>query len=126
MSDEAPVTRWIVAAGWVGMIAVLGWQEFYVEYEFAFPTPWWFRVPFTLALGLSLLVFAPECAMQEMTVRRWAVSLVVFAMTGLALIAAGILDPDKFQASRWVLLSVGLLYLGAAFVSGVAAKDNAD
>ncbi len=127
MSDEAPVTRWVVAAGWVGMIALLGWQEFYVEYDFgAFPTPWWFRVPFTVMLGLSLLVFALECLMQEMTVRRWAVSLVVFAVTGLAVLAAGILDPDKLQLSRWALLPVGTLYLGAAFVAGVAAKDNAD
>ncbi len=124
MSDEAPVTRWVVAAGWIGMIALLGWQEFYVEYEFNFPTPWWFRVPFTVMLGLSLLVFALECLMQEMTVRRWAVSLVVFAGTGLALLAAGIIDPDKFQASRWVLLPAGLLFLGAAFCAGVATKDN--
>ena len=75
-------------------------------------------------LGLSVLVFALECAMQEMTVRRWAVSLVVFAVTGLALLAAGIIDPDKFQASRWLLLPAGVLYLGAAFCAGVAAKDN--
>ena len=127
MSDEAPVTRWVVAAGWVGVIALLCWQEFYVENDIVgYPTPWWFRIPFTILIGLSLLVFALECLMQEMTVRRWAVSLVVFAGTGLAVIAAGILDPDKFQASRWVLLPVGVLYLGAAFGAGVAVKDNAD
>jgi len=126
VSDEAPVTRWIVAAGWVGLVALLGWQEFYVEYQFGYPTPWWFRVPLTLALGLSLLVFALECLMQEMTVRRWAVSLVVFAATGLALLAAGIIDPDKFQAPAWALLPAGLFYLVAAFFAGVAAKDNAD
>jgi hypothetical protein len=126
VSDEAPVTRGVVAAGWVGMILLLGWQEFYVEIDYSWPTPWWFRVPFTLMLGLSLLVFALECLMQEMTVRRWAVSLVVFAVTGLAVLAAGILDPDKFQASRWVLLPVGVLYLGAAFSAGVAARDNGD
>ena len=125
MSDEAPVTRWVVAIGWVGMIVLLGWQEFYVEYDYSYPTPWWFRVPFTVMLGLSLLVFALECLMQEMTVRRWAVSLVVFAVSGLALIAAGVIDPDKFQASRWVLLPSGLLYLGVAFCAGVATKDNA-
>ena len=84
MSDEAPVTRWTVAVGWVGLILLLGWQEFYVEIDYSWPTPWWFRVPFTLMLGLSLLVFPLECLMQEMTVRRWAVSLVVFLVTGLA------------------------------------------
>jgi hypothetical protein len=126
VSDEAPVTRWVVAAGWVGLVALLGWQEFYVEYQFGYPTPWWFRVPLTLALGLSLLVFALECLMQEMTVRRWAVSLVVFVAAGVALLAAGILDPDKFQAPAWALLPAGLFYLVAAFFAGVAAKDNAD
>jgi hypothetical protein len=62
--------------------------------------------------------------MQEMTVRRWAVSLVVFAVTGLALLAAGIFDPEKLQASGRLLVPAGLLYLGAAFCAGVAAKDN--
>jgi hypothetical protein len=125
VSDEAPVTRWISAIGWVGLVLILAWQEFYVEYDYAFPTPWWFRVPMTLALGLSLLVFALECVMQEMTVRRWAVSLVVFALAGFALLAAGIFDPDKMKASTWILLPLGLFYLGAAFCAGLAAKDNA-
>lgn len=126
MSDEAPVTRWSAALGWVGLVGLLCWQEFYVEYEYAFPTPWWYRVPVTIALGLALLAFALECLMQEMTVRRWAVSLVVFAVVGLALLAAGIFDPDKFQASRWLLLPSGVYYLGAAFCAGVGAKDSAD
>jgi len=125
VSDEAPVTRWISAIGWVGLVLLLAWQEFYVEYDYAFPTPWWFRVPMTLALGLSLLVFALECVMQEMTVRRWAVSLVVFALSGFALLAAGIFDPDKLKSSIWILLPLGLFYLGAAFCAGLAAKDNA-
>ncbi len=124
MSDEAPVTRWSVAVGWVGLILLLGWQEFYVEIDYSWPTPWWFRVPFTLMLGLSLLVFALECLMQEMTVRRWAVSLVVFLVTGLALLGVGVFDPDKLQASRWVLIPGALFYLGAAFCAGVATKDN--
>jgi len=125
VSDEAPVTRWISAIGCVGLVLLLAWQEFYVEYDYAFPTPWWFRVPMTLALGLSLLVFALECVMQEMTVRRWAVSLVVFALSGFALLAAGIFDPDKLKSSIWILLPLGLFYLGAAFCAGLAAKDNA-
>ena len=126
MSDEAPVTRWTVAAAWVGLIGLLGWQEFYVEIDYAWPTPWWFRVPFTAMLGLALLVFALECLMQEMTVRRWAVSLVVFAVTGLALLAIGIFNPDKLQASPWVLVPLALFFLGAAAVAGVGAKDNVE
>ena len=126
MSDEAPVTRWTAALGWVGLVGLLAWQEFYVEYDYAFPTPWWFRVPMTMALGLALLVFALECLMQEMSVRRWAVSLVVFAVVGFALLAAGIFDPDKFKASTWILAPAGVFYLAAAFCAGIAAKDNAD
>jgi hypothetical protein len=126
VSDEAPVTRWTAALGWVGLVGLLSWQEFYVEYDYAFPTPWWFRVPMTVALGLALLVFALECVMQEMTVRRWAVSLVVFSLAGLSLLAAGIFDPDKVKTSPWILLPAGVFYLGAAFCAGLAAKDNAD
>jgi hypothetical protein len=126
VSDEAPVTRWTAALGWVGLVGLLCWQEFYVEYDYAFPTPWWFRVPVTIALGLALLVFALECLMQEMTVRRWAVSLVVFATAGLALLAAGIFDPDKLKTSPWILLPAGVFYLAAALCSGIAAKDNSD
>jgi len=125
VSDEAPVTRWISAVAWLGLVLLLCWQEFYVEYDYAFPTPWWFRVPLTIALGLSLLAFALECVMQEMTVRRWAVSLVVFAVAGLALVAAGIFDPGRLKASTWLLVPLGVYYLGAAFCAGVAARDNA-
>lgn len=124
MSDEAPVSRWSAAAGWIGLVGLLGWQELYVEYDYAFPTPWWFRVPVTLLLGLALLVFALECLMQEMTVRRWAVSVVVFAGVGLALIAIGIFDPDKLKLSPWLLVPVGIYYLVAAVFAGAAAKDN--
>lgn len=126
MSDEAPVTRWVTAAGWVGLIALLGWQEFYVEIDYSWPTPWWYRVPATVALGLALLVFALECVMQEMTVRRWAVSLVVFALAGLSLLAIGAFDPDKLHLSRWVLIPGGLLYMVAAGVAGVGTRDNID
>jgi hypothetical protein len=125
VSDEAPVTRWIAGLAWLGLVLLLGWQELYVEYDYAFPTPWWFRVPLTIALGLALLAFALECVMQEMTVRRWAVSLVVFALAGLALIAAGIFDPGKLKVSAWLLVPLGVGYLGAAFCSGLAARENA-
>lgn len=124
MSDEAPVSRWSAAVAWVGVVALLGWQELYVEYDYSFPTPWWFRVPVTLMLGLALLVFALECLMQEMTVRRWAVSLVVFAGIGFALVAVGIFAPDKLKLSPWVLIPTGVYYLAAAFFAGAAAKDN--
>ena len=123
MSDEAPVTRWVVAAGWVGLVALLGWQEFYVEYQFGYPTPWWFRVPITLAVGLSLLVFALECLMQEMTVRRWATSVLVFAVFGILFVATGIFNPQTLHLPRGVLIPLGVLYLIAAGLAGSGARD---
>ncbi len=124
MSEVAPVTRWSTAAGWLGLIGFLGWQEFYVEIAPFWPTPWWFRVPVTLMLGLVILVFALECMMEEMTVRRWATSLLVFAVFGLSFLAAGIFDPDMLQASRWVLIPVGAFYLVAAVIAGAGARDS--
>lgn len=124
MSEEAPVTRWTTAAAWLGLILFLGWQEFYVEIAPFWPTPWWFRVPVTLMLGLVILVFALECVMGEMTVRRWATSLLVFAVFGFAFLAAGIFDPDMLQSNRWVLLPLGVFYLVSAGVAGVGTKDS--
>ena len=72
--NDSPATRMITAAGWIGLVLFLGWQEFFIEIDWKSPTPWWFRIPVTLMLGLVVLVFALECMMQEMTVRRWATS----------------------------------------------------
>jgi len=124
VSEETPVSRWSAAVAWIGLVGLFCWQELYVEYEYAFPTPWWYRVPFTIVMGLALLVFALECMMQEMTVRRWAVSLVVFAGVGLALVAIGIFDPDKLKMSPWLLIPLGVYYLAAAVFAGAATKDS--
>ena len=124
MSDEAPATRFTAAAGWVGLVFFLGWQEFYVETRFEWLTPWWVRVPVVAMIGLVLLVFALECLMQEMTVRRWATSALVFAVFGVVFLIAGIFDPDTLRASRWALLPAGAFYLVAAGAAGVGAKDS--
>ncbi|HZE99985.1 MAG TPA: hypothetical protein VE981_23460 [Planctomycetota bacterium] len=124
MSEEAPVTRWLAAVAWIGLVLFLGWQEFFVENEFRWIMPWWFRIPVTLMIGLALLLNSLECVLQEMTVRRWAVSLVVFAGFGLSFIAVGIFDPDVVQLSRWFLIPLGVIYLGAAAVAGIGARDN--
>ena len=72
--NETPLTRIVTAVGWIGLVLFLGWQEFFIEPEWKAPTPWWFRIPVTLMLGLVVLIFALESMMQEMTVRRWATS----------------------------------------------------
>jgi hypothetical protein len=124
VSAESPATRFVAAAGWVGLTLFLGWQEFFVETERAWPTAWWFRVPATAMFGLVVLVFALECLMQEMTVRRWATSAVVFAVFGLLFGGAGIFDPEIIQLSRWFLLPLSGFYLLAAGFSAVGAKDS--
>ena len=124
MSDEAPATRFTSAGAWVGLVFFLGWQEFYVDAKWEWPTPWWIRVPVVAMVGLVLLVFALECLMQEMTVRRWATSALVFAVFGVVFLIAGIFDPDTLRASRLALLPAGAFYLVAAGAAGVGAKDS--
>jgi hypothetical protein len=124
VSAESHVPRFVAAAGWLGLALFLGWQEFFVETERAWPTSWWFRVPATAMFGLVVLVFAIECLMQEMTVRRWATSALVFAVFGLLFGAAGIFDPEIIQLSRWFLLPLSGFYLAAAGFSAVGAKDS--
>ena len=110
------------ACGWIGLMALLLWQEFFVEAKWG--TVWWFRIPATLAFGLVILVFAVECLLHEMTVRRWAVSVVVFAVFGVILLLAALFNPATIQLSRWILIPVSVVYLGLAAVSAVGAKDS--
>jgi peptidoglycan/LPS O-acetylase OafA/YrhL len=122
--NESPATRIVAATGWIGLVLFLGWQEFFIETERRWITPWWFRVPATAMLGLVVLVFALECMMQEMTVRRWATSALVFLVFGFLFLAVGIFDPDTVQLSRWLLIPLGVFYLVAAGASGIGAKDS--
>lgn len=123
MSRSAgPAATVACAAGWIGLILLLCWQEFFVESKWA--TVWWFRVPATLAFGLVILVFAIECLVSEMTVRRWAVSVVVFGLFGVLLLLAGIFRPDTLQLHRAFLIPVALFYLAAAGLSVAGAKDS--
>jgi hypothetical protein len=124
MSAESPATRFIAAAGWFGLVLFLCWQEFFVEIDLRWITPWWFRVPVTLMFGLVILVFALECLMQEMTVRRWATSALVFAVFGVVFLLAGIINPDKLMTARWLFVVMGIFYIGAAGAAGVGAKDS--
>jgi hypothetical protein len=123
VKDADPLTRILAAAGWIGMVAFLLWQELAVEKGHRYPTVWWFRIPLTLLVGLVVLVFALECLMQEMTVRRWATSVLVFGVFAVLLLLAGIFNPETLHLSRWGLIPAGLFYLGAAVVAGAGAKD---
>ena len=122
--SESPATRLVAALGWIGLILFFGWQEFNVEMPYRWVLPWWFRVPVTAMFGLVMLVWAIECLMQEMTVRRWATSTLVFAVFGVLFLVVGIFDPEMLQLSRWLLLPLGVCYLGAAGASAIGAKDS--
>jgi hypothetical protein len=124
--DAPPAVRITAALGWFGLLLFLGWQEFFVEvvgYEKKWPTVWWFRIPATLMLGLVVLVFALECLMQEMTVRRWATSVLVFSVFGILFVLAGIFNPGTLHLSRWALIPLGAFYLAAAGLAGAGARD---
>ena len=126
MRDASPAVRISAAVGWFGLLLFLGWQEFFVEvvgYEKKWPTVWWFRVPATLMLGLVVLVFALECLMQEMTVRRWATSVLVFAVFGILFVLVGIFNAKTLHLSPWLLIPLGVYYLFAAGLAGAGAKD---
>ena len=123
MSRSAgPAATVSAAAGWIGLILLLCWQEFFVESKWA--TVWWFRVPATLAFGLVILVFAIECLVAEMTTRRWATSVLVFGVCGALLLIAGIFRPDTLQMHRGVLIPAALFYLAAAGLALTGAKDS--
>ncbi len=115
-----PATAIVAAGGWIGLVLFLGWQEFFVE---KWNTVWWFRVPATVLLGLVVLVFALECLSQEMTVRRWATSVLVFGVFGVLFLLLGIFNPAALDLSRWILLPAGAYYLLAAAVAGAGARD---
>ncbi len=121
MSRSAdPAATVLTAGGWIGLVCFLVWQEFFAE---KWSTVWWFRIPATVVLGLVVLVFALECLSQEMTVRRWATSVLVFGIFGILFILVGIFNPGTLDLSRWVLLPVGAYYLLAAAVAGAGARD---
>ncbi len=122
--NESPLTRITAAAGWIGLVLFVGWREYFLEADRRLPIAWWFRIPATAMIGLALLVFALECLQQDMTVRRWATSLVVFAAFGILFLAVGIFDPETLQLSRGLLIPAGVFYLGAAVAAGAGTKDS--
>jgi hypothetical protein len=118
--SASPAATGLAAGGWGGLVLFLAWQEIFHEKWF---TAWWFRVPATAMLALVILVFALECLSQEMTVRRWATSALVFAVFGALFVAAGILKSSAVGLPGWVLVPVGLYYLASAAAAAAAAKD---
>ena len=120
-SDRPPLV--IAGIGWLGLVVFLIWQELFAEEHRISSITLWFRIPATLVLALVVLIFAVECLQQEMTVRRWATSVVVFGVFGVLFLTFGIFDPEQLSLSRWILIPVGAYYLLAAAVAGAGARD---
>ena len=118
----APAAMMAAASGWIGLTLLFFWQEFFAEAKPGIV--WWFRIPATLALGLVILVFAIECLVAEMSVRRWATSVLVFAAFGVLLLLSGIFKPDILHLHRAVLIPLSLFYLAAAGLAAAGAKDS--
>lgn len=123
MSRSAgPAATVAAAAGWIGLTLLFFYQEFFVEAKPGIV--WWFRIPATLALGLVVLVFAIECLVAEMSVRRWAVSVVVFGVFGVILLIAGIFKPSTLHMHPGLLIPLALFYLAAAGLAAAGARDS--
>ena len=123
MSRSAgPAATVAAASGWIGLTLLFLWQEFFVEAKPGIV--WWFRIPATLAIGLVVLVFAVECLVAEMSVRRWATSVVVFAVFGVILLLAGIFSPGTVHMHRGILIPIALFYLAAAGLAAAGARDS--
>lgn len=116
-SNRAPSV--VAAIAWIGLLGLLVWQLFHEKWT----TVWWFRYTATAMFGLVVLVFAIECLSEEMTVRRWSTSVLVFTVFGLLFLAVGIFNPATLGLPRWVLFPAGAYYLVAAGLSGAGARD---
>ena len=115
-----PATSVVTSAGWIGLVAFYFWQELRIE---PWTTSFWFRLPATIILALVILVFALETMAEEMTVRRWATSVLVFATFGVLFLIGGIFGVEFLCLSRWILLPLGAFYLLAAAMAGAGARD---
>lgn len=111
-----PATSVVAAVGWCGVAAfsfwgVLGTMKI------------WFAIPIGLALALVAVGYAIESLAQELTIRRWAISQVVFTVFAVAFLLAGIFNAEIRGLARWILF-VGTGVFGlAAVLSAIAAKD---
>lgn len=117
-----PGTVAITTAAWVGLIGWLLWQELGIV---SWPGgTWWFRIPGTILLSFVLLLSVLDVISGEMTVRRWAASVLIFAGFGILFLICGIFEPDWMHLSRWMMIPAAGFYFFAAFMSAMQARDT--
>lgn len=109
----------VSAAGWVGFVGYF----LLLQWKHLSSMNWLFGTAFTLMVGLALLVFALEVLSEEMTVRRWATTTLIFLVFGVILLLGGIFDLDSIHLPRGGAIVAGVYYLVAAALAGAGAKD---
>src|SRR5262245_52028559 len=109
-----PATSIATCVGWTGIAVYSFWLVWWTKVN------WLFAVPIGRMLGLAAGGYAIESLSQELTVRRWAISQLVFTVFGVVFLVAGIFNADVHLA-RWVLFVGGVGYLISAVLCAVAA-----
>ncbi len=84
---------------------------------------WWMRLVAGLLGGLVCLGYGIEALSQELTIRRWAISQLVFTTVGVVFLWAGIFDSQPLGFARVVCLVGAALFLLGALFSAAAAKE---
>ncbi len=112
-----PATSISTAAGWIGIAAFSFWTIWWT------PMHWLWKLPIALTLALGAGGYAIESLSQELTMRRWAISQLVFVVFGFVFLVAGIVNADILGIWRWMLFVGAGLYLITAVLCAAAAKD---
>ncbi|MBI2932269.1 MAG: hypothetical protein HYY16_11510 [Planctomycetes bacterium] len=85
------------------------------------------KLTFLIAVALGLMMalmaggYAIESLSQEMTIRRWAISQLVFTVFGVVFAVAGIFG--GMPLPTWLLFVGAALFLFAAVLCALAAKE---
>lgn len=109
-----PATSIVTAVSWGGLAVFSFWLAWA-------KLSWWFAVPLGLMLGLVALGYAIESIAQELTVRRWAISQLVFTVFGLSFAAAGIFG--GIDLPGWLLWVGAGVFILSAVLCAMAAKE---
>jgi len=108
------------AIGWFGLAALAFLAVWEIPKE---ALTWWVKIAAGLTGSLAFIAFGIEALSQELTVRRWAISQLIFSTVGIVLAIAAILNSNVLGLGRVVMVVLAAVYLlGAAFCAA-AAKD---
>jgi len=108
------------AIGWFGLAVLAFLAVWEIPKE---SLTWWVKIAAGLTGSLAFISFGIEALSQELTVRRWAISQLIFTTIGVVLVIAAILNSNVLGLGRVVMLVLAAVYLLGAAFSAAAAKD---